>query len=661
MKDQDHRSIFASAAGDIEPPCLPLDFYDDRAESAWLSVIGSKNRMRELAETLRKLQLETRVPRRLLKGAPDALVLGLCYGQPNFSQQLSTLVSPQQYDAMSLRYLTRNFIVDLLGTRAIELREILSLGAHHLIRGRICQLLPEAKAMFEQGWGPSIYPAVLTLAYLFEIANFTEAGTASYYQACFALNSTMVELLHTPIMDLTQELAAKHPGYWEVYLGLSPLKFSIDNQKAATSNPTPLAISMSAALNELSIDVLTTKASSVLKTHEVLFSLYAPEQQGVRKAAEELVKLHIRPRLDVVTSKINEVLRIAGITDPLGIPASQEDWTLHPSGSMTAAHFNSLQPLAEIDQDLLTETWVEQIERIRAKAVAANRARQEIGNLVTQTSVDALGITQAAGRLNGLTADVVTQTKSLIQEINKVIDICDRVKVSWNHLVTELDSPIPSTAHLSDGATVEDKEMLEMAFEENQVLRSRLQVALLESHQLGLKAEALEHHQASTYAGPVLDPELARKLVLSPASLTPADVLTCIQHIGGESVRILPSAWRSAEESSHFALSERMLELLAKLVVEYAPSLAEGRSDADAREILGTSYSARESESVENNPKLRSERIFRVDGEDRFFCRHLMVGNDPGRVRGMRIYFDILEGVVTIAYAGKHLRNASTN
>jgi hypothetical protein len=104
-----------------------------------------------------------------------------------------------------------------------------------------------------------------------------------------------------------------------------------------------------------------------------------------------------------------------------------------------------------------------------------------------------------------------------------------------------------------------------------------------------------------------------------------------------------------------------MLDLLNRLVFEYTPSLGEGKSDAEARDIMGASYSAKESETVELNPALRSERTFMVGDQEHYFCRHLHVGNDPGRVRGMRIYFDILGGVVTIAYAGKHLNVASTN
>lgn len=663
MTDQENAGHFAKQAFANESPSLPPAFFNEHAEAAWLAVLGSKGRIKELADKLRKLQLETPVPRKHWKTFPDVIVLGLCYSVPTFSQQLSNLVSPQQFSAMSPRFLTTGFVVDLLGTRIIELGEILSLGDHQRIKDRICELLPQAQPMFEQGWGASVYPGVLTLAYLLEIASFLEQGSVNHYQACFALNTILVELLHTPILGLTQEVASTHPGYREVYAGLTSIKFSIDSHKAAdAANPLPLALSLSAALKELAIDVLSTNCCSVLKAHELLFSLSSPRQQGLRNAAEEFVACHIRPRLYWATSRLNDALRTAGITDHPPIPEYPDNWSLSPSlHSISEAHFKVLQPLVGIEQLQLTDSWDEQIEIISRKAAAAGGVRHEISGLVTQTNVDPVRIADAAAHLNGLTASVISLTNSLASEISDIVMICAATKDQWNELVTELDAPVATTAHLSDGASVEDKEMLEMALEENQGLRTRLQGALLEVHQLTLKAEALEHHQAKTYSGPVLDPELARKLVLSPASLTPVDVLAYIKHVAGENVRILPSAWRSAEESERFELSDRMLDLLAKLVFEYAPSLAGGRSDAEAREILGANYSAKESESVESNPTLRFERTFKVDDRDHYFCRHLLVGNDPGRVRGMRIHFDILDGIVVIAYAGKHLTVCTSN
>ena len=81
----------------------------------------------------------------------------------------------------------------------------------------------------------------------------------------------------------------------------------------------------------------------------------------------------------------------------------------------------------------------------------------------------------------------------------------------------------------------------------------------------------------------------------------------------------------------------------------------------EAREILGGCYSARESDTVEKNQSMRAERTFQVNGAPRYFDRHLSIGNDAGGVRGMRIYFDIIDGVATIAYCGKHLTVYSTN
>jgi hypothetical protein len=650
--------IFAS-----ESPCLPPAFYNEKAEAAWLAVLGSRGRIKELAEKLRKQKLETPIPRKHWKTFPDFIVLGLCYGMPSFSQQLTKLVTPQQYHSMSPRFLTTSFVVDLLGTRIIELGEILSLGDHQQIKERICELLPQARPMFEQGWGASVYPGVLTLAYLLEIANFLEQDSDNYYKSCFALNTILAELLHTPILGLTKEVASIHPGYRDVYAGLSTIKDSIDRQNAAdVANPSQLAISMSAALKELSIDVLRTTRSSVLQAHELLFSLSGPGQQGLKNAAEEFVACHIRPKLNWATSRVKDALRTAGIAEHPPIPDHLGDWKLSASiNSITAHHFKVLQPLVGIEQQQLTDSWDEQIENITRKAASAGGVRHEISGLVTQTNIDPVRVTEAAGRLNGLTADVISLTNSLASEISNIVMICVAARDRWNGLTAELDTSVTTTAHLSDGASVEDKEMLEIALEENQGLRIQLQGAHQEIHQLNVKADALEHHQDRTYSGPVLDPELARKLVLSPASLTPVEVLGYIQHVGGQNVRILPSAWRSAEESERFELSERMLDLLAKLVFEYAPSLAEGRPDAEARELLGTNYSARESESVESNPSLRFERTFKIDDRDHYFCRHLLVGNDPGRVRGMRIHFDILDGIVIIAYAGKHLTVSTSN
>jgi hypothetical protein len=595
---------------------------------------------------------------------PDANLLGVAYSEPTFNQQIAKLLPFQQYDSISPRSLTRRFVVDLLGTRIVELGQILALGSHQRIKERICTLLPEAQEMFDQGWGSSVYPGLLTLAYLFEIARFTQPKTASYYQACFALHAVLLELIHTPILALTMDRVRDLPDYLSVFAGFSLVKIRLETQNVIEAqNPLPSARSIATALNDLANDVLEGDCCSVIRMHELLFSLSNKDHQGLRQAAEEYVGFRLMPRLNRSCEQVKEALAIAGISEGCSlVPILPDNWSLSPAGTaLTNAHFRVLQPLTQIESDPRVESWDDQIEQITSKSAAAAKARRELADCVGRSSVNAELIAQAAGKLNGLTSEVTALANRQIGEISNVLALCTNAQDEWNALAHELALPEISVPHLSEGATDEDKEMLEMALEENQSIRAQLKDAQAQNHVLHLKADAMARHQANSYSGTSLDPVIVRKAVRSPSDLTPVEVLSYIQHVGGPLVNVLPSAWRSAEESSHFELCDRMLDLLNRLVFEYTPSLGEGKSDAEARDIMGASYSAKESETVELNPALRSERTFMVGDQEHYFCRHLHVGNDPGRVRGMRIYFDILGGVVTIAYAGKHLNVASTN
>jgi hypothetical protein len=85
-----------------------------------------------------------------------------------------------------------------------------------------------------------------------------------------------------------------------------------------------------------------------------------------------------------------------------------------------------------------------------------------------------------------------------------------------------------------------------------------------------------------------------------------------------------------------------------------------GNPDAVARELLAGTYSAKESHTVANSPRFRSQREFQFEGETRYFERHLKIGNGTG-LDGMRIYFDIIGEKIVIAYAGPHLECSTTS
>jgi hypothetical protein len=158
---------------------------------------------------------------------------------------------------------------------------------------------------------------------------------------------------------------------------------------------------------------------------------------------------------------------------------------------------------------------------------------------------------------------------------------------------------------------------------------------------------------------PQVDTELLRRVAMREA-LTPADVLAFIQFVAGERVVVLESAWKSARLAAAFPYSARMLDVLNTMVFPYFESLKSGNPDAVAKELLGGSYSAKESETVGVKPKLRVLREFMFDGQTRFFERHLKIGSGTG-VDGMRVHFEIIGEKIVIAYAGPHLECSTTN
>ena len=74
------------------------------------------------------------------------------------------------------------------------------------------------------------------------------------------------------------------------------------------------------------------------------------------------------------------------------------------------------------------------------------------------------------------------------------------------------------------------------------------------------------------------------------------EVLEIVRTLAPDRVEILPSAWQSAEEmDDHFEATDRLLQLLCKLVTTYADTLKE-KGDAQARLVFASGeFSAKES------------------------------------------------------------------
>lgn len=184
-----------------------------------------------------------------------------------------------------------------------------------------------------------------------------------------------------------------------------------------------------------------------------------------------------------------------------------------------------------------------------------------------------------------------------------------------------------------------------------------------EAHRLQKQNEALCAAGNSLRPdAPELNITLLRRVMHNRNSLTPIEILTYFDYLAGERVEILDSAWRGARGyPGSFNGSERLFDLLDKLLFDYLDAINSGSPDTQAKSIFGnTAYSARESDTTMNTTHMRNQRTFDYRGEKRIFERHLRIGNQPG-YEGMRVYFDIIDKRIVIAYAGPHLEVSSSN
>lgn len=155
--------------------------------------------------------------------------------------------------------------------------------------------------------------------------------------------------------------------------------------------------------------------------------------------------------------------------------------------------------------------------------------------------------------------------------------------------------------------------------------------------------------------------DLFKKIIIG-AQPNPLEILSFFELEAPDRVVVLPSAKVSADEANDYRNGHRLAELVQRLLYPYFDAIQSGEADATARKILGNNnYAAKESQGVEQNRSLRSQREFEYNGETYYFQRHLSLGRNYGTADSIRLYFEIIEGKVVIAYCGKHLDSVQTN
>jgi hypothetical protein len=149
--------------------------------------------------------------------------------------------------------------------------------------------------------------------------------------------------------------------------------------------------------------------------------------------------------------------------------------------------------------------------------------------------------------------------------------------------------------------------------------------------------------------------------IITGVEPNPLEILSFFEMEAPDRVVVLPSAKVSADEASDYKNGHRLADLVNRLVHPYFDAIHSGKADAEARKILGGNYAAKESQGVEQSRSLRSQREFDYNGEAHYFQRHLSLGRNYGTADSIRLYFEIIEGKVVIAYCGKHLDSVQTN
>ncbi len=138
-----------------------------------------------------------------------------------------------------------------------------------------------------------------------------------------------------------------------------------------------------------------------------------------------------------------------------------------------------------------------------------------------------------------------------------------------------------------------------------------------------------------------------------------ADALKVVALLFPDRVIVLESAWKSAREAESFKDPRKAFNLLHILCKDYWEAMAAGKSDAEARAVFGKAFSAKESETVENNRKAQALRTFVYKSRPIEMMMHLRIGVKDSIAETFRAHFewDGVDKKVVIGHCGKHLNH----
>jgi len=637
---------------------FPRTFCQQFIEEAWNAAMRNRSSMKQLADKLMEIRPEINISNKAAKRLPPEGVLTVVYGSPNYRQ---SLIDKLGKDAAAPFYLEAQL--------PRLLREIISIDTLEKLNAAASLSIHQALGLFESHFEKAIplvclglpnrfYPAVLALPYL--VSQYANASGRRLYVITLAIHIILADM---PIRGLAELALSAWPCLREEFS--YSLLISRYHQKDSSGRSWLYGAAINALqsnLHEIANELSGDGASAPFRAMNKLLEINQKSPLNYHQlAAERLASIYF-PFLIPGQKRLVELAEMMGSPDDL--PPVQP-WRL-PELDIPVSITGDLMKLClEFDNlqvpDSCQEKWLGLERQMTHQHQTLTQQRKMVHQLSAEgASINISELANTAERLAKLADQMKANWMSMHDILNDIARAHDAFVARWQACC----HPTPSTPKAAGRTTGDgDSDALELALLEVKEFRESNEAFKQENHRLRSKLDALTN-PGVTPGGvvcPEIPLELTRKIVRDASKCTPREVLEYIQALAGDKLVVLPSAWESADNSARFEYSSRLVFLLDTLVFDYAATIANGTPDSEARKVFGGAYSACESETTRNADEFRRLRTFLYKGEPHYFERHLKIGNCPGPARGMRIYFEIIEGVVVIAYCGQHLSVINSN
>ncbi len=653
---------------------IPLLFnLDDTSDDVWASWVGSRKSCERIASTIVKMKTQHSLSKATLKRSSFGVVLTTCLfgGKDRYEECLSAL-SPADAKLVDIDARSAACIRDSI--RAVTGRDPSDLDVKTIIE-LIRELSPAAALSFSLG----VFNRRAAMSYV-ALHCLSERTIAS---KSFAEKVQIQFALFNELSGISKaELAickgfALHPVIGEfISIGVHEYDHTsgdTNNAKLADVLTSALAIecvnykllydddqATIARRLRRRIEGWVIANEQMPRTLELLYGSMRKSVDRVLKAYDELsglecaagLELELRsfkglPDLEFTQEKAYEASKLV-----IGLNQKLEASQLWSAAALLSE---------SVDDASGTPDKIDVQDKIKAIVESGVNAKN-----IAQLTALTMEAEQIVKRQQGSVSQAANLIKSSLDSFESVIGrlsalSSDHPKEPGPDEAVATVAPVEEKSR--DQEVEELHELLDASSIENQQIVAEMRKVKEDLHKAkALNAELVEAKSAAqlpAFGSEEID--LIRRIGMRE-KVTPVDVLEYYRLIAGERVVILESAIKSAQDSKHFAYCDRMIDMVGSLCFQYLDSINAGNPDSVAREVFASDgYSARESETVLADSRLRAMREFIYQGETCLFKRHLRIGTGKGAANGMRIYFEMIDKKVVIAYAGAHLEVSSSN